>query len=298
MGGKKHNQMKKNMGLKQQIKKLIPNFIKKKLSTNRFIQEQKEYNSLKNISCNTQNLLEAKEISLEHIFNNNEILKSWDIWQDKLNSLGIPDFTGGVNPGDRKAIFFLIRYLKPKKVLEVGTHIGASTVNIAAALNFNHIEDSNKPTMRTIDVRDVNSTSKKPWLEFDVDNSPLDMLKKIQCESHVEFITDTSINFLEKTSENYDFIFLDGDHAAKTVYQEIPLALKKLNKGGVILLHDYFPNGEPLWAQDSIKYGPYLATERFIKEGADIVINPLGALPWSTKLNSTVTSLALCLKSA
>jgi predicted O-methyltransferase YrrM len=129
-----------------------------------------------------------------------------------------------------------------------------------------------------------------------MENSPREILKKIGCDSYVEFTTDTSINHLTKTSAKYDFIFLDGDHSAKTVYQEIPLALARLNENGVILLHDYFPNGNPLWPDESIKYGPYLATERFIKEGTDIVIIPLGSLPWATKSNSTVTSLALCLK--
>lgn len=281
------------MSLKQIIKKLIPHSIKKKISA---IKQQKEFNKLKIMPCNTKNLLEAKEISLENIFKSDEIINSWNKWQDKLDSFVIPDFTGGVNPGDRKAIYFLIRFFKPKSVLEIGTHIGASTVNIAAALNFNQTEFRIKPTFRTLDIRNVNSTSEKPWLEFGTEKSPLEMIKNIQCESFVEFITDTSVNYFENTSDNYDFIFLDGDHSPKTVYQELPLALSKLNKGGVILLHDYFPNGKPLWSNNSIIHGPYIATERLIREGADIVIIPLGALPWSTKISSNVTSLALCLK--
>jgi predicted O-methyltransferase YrrM len=284
------------MSLKQTIKKLIPNFIKKKLSVYRDIEQQKRYNKIKRIPCNTSNLLESKEISLENIFKNDEVINSWNKWQDKLDSFVIPDFTGGVNQGDRKAIFFLIRFFKPKSVLEIGTHIGASTVNIAAALNLNRTEFRIKPTFRTLDIRNVNSASEKPWLEFGTDKSPLEMIKNIKCESFVEFITDTSFNYFEKTTETYDFIFLDGDHSAKTVYKEIPLALNRLNKGGVILLHDYFPNGKPLWSNNSVLHGPYLATERLIKEGAEIVILPLGGLPWKTKLNSNVTSLALCLK--
>jgi predicted O-methyltransferase YrrM len=128
------------MGFKQQIKRLIPNFIQKQLTAIRVYKEQEEYNSLKKLTCNTENLYDAKEVSLEHIFKNEDILKSLKKWEEKLNTLGIPDFTGGVNPGDRKALFFLIRYFQPKNVLEIGTHIGASTVNIAAALNYNHMQ--------------------------------------------------------------------------------------------------------------------------------------------------------------
>lgn len=258
--------------------------------------EQKQLNALKKIQCDTTNLLSSKEVNLINIFNNEKILNSWKNWQDKMDSVNIPDFTGGVNPGDRKAIFFLIRHFKPKSVLEIGTHIGASTVNIASAIINNQTELKIKPTFRTLDIRDVNSVSEKPWLQYGTDKSPLELIKNFEFDSFVEFITDTSFNYFEKTTETYDFIFLDGDHSAKTVYQEITMALDKLNKGGIILLHDYFPNGKPLWSNNSVIYGPFWATELLIKERADIVILPLGGLPWKTKLNSNFTSLALCLK--
>lgn len=286
----------KNMGLKQTIKKMLPEFIRRKIANTRIRREQKQLNSLKKIQCDTTNLLSFNEVNLENIFSNDAILNTWKNWQDKLESFNIPDFTGGVNSGDRKAIFFLIRHFKPKYVLEIGTHIGASTVNIASAINCNQTELKIKQTFRTLDIKDVNSNSEKPWLQYGTDISPLEMIKILEFESFVEFITDTSFNYFENTTETYDFIFLDGDHSAKTVNQEIPMALGKLNKGGIILLHDYFPNGKPLWSNNSVIYGPYLAAEHLIKEGAKIVILPLGGLPWKTKLNSNFTSLALCLK--
>jgi len=285
------------MNIKQTIKKMLPSFIYRKIMTNKSLsREQKQLNALKKIQCDTTNLLSSKEVNLINIFNNEKILNSWKNWQDKMDSVNIPDFTGGVNPGDRKAIFFLIRHFKPKSVLEIGTHIGASTVNIASAIINNQTELKIKPTFRTLDIRDVNSVSEKPWLQYGTDKSPLELIKNFEFDSFVEFITDTSFNYFEKTTETYDFIFLDGDHSAKTVYQEITMALDKLNKGGIILLHDYFPNGKPLWSNNSVIYGPFWATELLIKERADIVILPLGGLPWKTKLNSNFTSLALCLK--
>lgn len=273
-----------------------PSFIRKIMANRSFNRMQKQLNALKKLQCNTTKLLSSKELNLINIFNNEEILNSWKHWQDKFDSLNIPDLTEGVNPGDRKAIFFLIRHFKPESVLEIGTHIGASTVNIASALNYNQTELQIKPAFRTIDIRDVNSVSEKPWIQYGTDRSPLEIIKNFELDSFVEFITDTSLNYFEKTTETFDFIFLDGDHIATTVYQEIPMALEKLNNGGIILLHDYFPNGKPLWSNKSELCGPFLATERLIKEGSDIVILPLGNLPWKTKLNSNVTSLALCLK--
>jgi predicted O-methyltransferase YrrM len=35
--------------------------------------------------------------------------------------------TAGVNPGDRRALFYLVCALAPRHVLEIGTNVGAST---------------------------------------------------------------------------------------------------------------------------------------------------------------------------
>jgi hypothetical protein len=80
------------------------------------------------------------------------------------------------------------------------------------------------------------------------------------------------------------------------VYQEIALALKLLNKNGILLLHDYFPNNMPLWSNGYSIPGPYLAVSRIISEETNLEILPLGELPWETKLNSRITSLAILTK--
>jgi hypothetical protein len=62
---------------------------------------------------------------------------------------------GGVNPGDRRALYHLIAHFQPKRVLEIGTHVGASTVYIASALR--RFVDGGQLT--TADIADVNGTS-------------------------------------------------------------------------------------------------------------------------------------------
>ena len=47
---------------------------------------------------------------------------------------GAGEIAGAVNPGDRRALYHLVGYFKPCRVLEIGTHVGASTVHIASAL--------------------------------------------------------------------------------------------------------------------------------------------------------------------
>ncbi len=284
------------MNIRQSIGKFIPISIKNYIRGNTRKDEIQELKSLNRINCDTSKLLSEGDVELAKIFNSERIKSSWDEVEKDINSFDIPDSTGGVNPGDRRALFYLIRYFKPNSILEIGTHIGASTINIGSAVHQNQLEDKTESTLKTLDIRDVNSISEKPWMEYGTKKSPIEMIRSLKYETFVEFIVDTSFNYFKTSNEKFDLIFLDGDHAAKTVYQEIPLALKQLNKGGVILLHDYFPNGKPLWSNKKVLPGPYLATERLILEGADMSIIPIGDLPWATKLGSNTTSLALLVK--
>lgn len=97
---------------------------------------------------------------------------------------------------------------------------------------------------------------------------------------------------------DFDLIFLDGDHSAAAVYREIPLALGLLRPGGVILLHDYFPDGRPLWGNGEPILGPFKGARKHMRDGAGFDVIPLGRLEWPTKLGSNVTSLALVVRRA
>jgi predicted O-methyltransferase YrrM len=281
------------MKLKQILRIITPDFVKLKIHSLRQKKELDKINSFAKVDCITNNLKPASDISLAEIFNSKEITGLWNQSKDEIDNYKFIDGRGGVNPGDRRALYYLISKFKPSSVLEIGTHIGASTIHIASALSKYKDSNNQNVHLSTLDIRDVNSAVDKPWLDFESKFSPGEMINQLNYGDFVTFITDTSINFLENTTQKFDLIFLDGDHSSHSVYHEIPLALKLLNENGVIILHDYFPNGKPLWSDGRALLGPYLATKRFIDEGVNFVILPLGKLPWSTKLNSNVTSLAL-----
>lgn len=281
------------------MKKALPKSIVKKLRRvkNNIGVEKIQLKKIPTIDCNPSNMISAGEINLDEIFNNDKIEEFWNNSFQKTTGFDIPDFTGGVNPGDRKAIFYLMSYFKPQSVLEIGTHIGASTLQIASALDHNNKEDSTKARFKTLDIRDVNCEKEKPWLQFDSKYSPQEMINKMDISLNLEFINQGSLDYLKSTKNTFDMIFLDGDHSAKTVYQEVPAALRVLREDGVILLHDYFENGKSPWKNDTkTAGGPYLAINRLIEEGSDFKVIPLGELPWKTKLDTNFTSLALLTK--
>jgi hypothetical protein len=153
-----------------------------------------------------------------------------------------------------------------------------------------------------VDIKDVNDAHSKPWLEFGCAESPKEMIDLIGAGNLVSFRVSDSVEFLETCNERFDFIFLDGNHSAETVYKEVPPALKCLSKNGVILLHDFFPELRPLWPDETLENtifhqsvipGPFLAIQRLQRENNRLLVHPFGGLPWPTKLGSNVTRLAL-----
>lgn len=236
----------------------------------------------------TQNLVANDRLPLDAILKSGLDLQSWSDDNAAISAIfGNRDEFGGVNPGDRRALYTLIATLKPVNVLEIGTHIGASTLYIARAL-----KTAGAGRMTTVDILDVNDANAS-WRDHAVPSCPLENAKTLDCENVITFVTSPSQKFMGSTDQKFDFIFLDGDHSAATVYAELELALRCLAPNGVILLHDYYPEGKALFPNGSIIYGPYRALERIKNETPALKICPLGNLPWPTKQGTHTTSLAL-----
>jgi predicted O-methyltransferase YrrM len=239
-------------------------------------------------ACDSSALGSLEEAGLRALLADVSAGADWTADLERLGPNAPPDGTGGVNPGDRRAIYTLIRKLSPRTVLEIGTHIAASTASIALALQRNGVG-----TLTTVDIVDVNDPASGRWRERGAKLRPRDLVKELGCAPFVQFHTAASIDFLDHHQELFDFIFLDGDHQARTVYRELPRALRRLARPGFVLLHDYCPGGQRLWAQEPAILGPWLAVQRLVAEGARLHVMPLGALPWPTKRGGHVTSLAL-----
>ncbi|MHA4843654.1 class I SAM-dependent methyltransferase [Flavitalea antarctica] len=228
---------------------------------------------------------------LEEIFtdpvNETEWIKSTEL----IKKLELPEMQGGVNPGDQRAIFYLINAIRPNNVLEIGTHIGCSTVHIALALMKNI-----NSHLTTVDLIDVNDPVIKHWQGFNCKYAPCQLIEMVGALTKVSFVKDNSIHFLKNCRQKFDFVFLDGSHIAKTIFKEIPLVMGVLNDNGVVLLHDYFPHNKPIWQDKPTIPGPYLAIRKIVSKQKDIAVLPLGELPWKTKINSHSTSLAVLTK--
>jgi predicted O-methyltransferase YrrM len=235
-----------------------------------------------------QNLGHA--LDLKQLFH--EGVSTWEVDHNAIAAVyGEGERFGGVNPGDRRAIYYLVRMLRPKHVLEVGTHVGASTLHIARALRANGFG-----VLSTVDIIDVNAPEAW-WPKVGLPHPPIELARQLDCADIVRFVVSGAQSFM-KSPGNFDLIFLDGDHSPAAVYQEVALALRLLSPGGHILLHDYYPGGQALFENGDAIQGPYLAMTRVTRECPTISIQSLGALPWPTKQGSHMTSLALMARRA
>ena len=259
--------------------------------------EEAILSNLPRAEIDTSKLGKIDKGEIERILTEPKLHEEWLVLDKELDQLIlIEDMkTGGVNPGDRRALYYLVRALGLKRVLEIGTNVGASTIHIAAAMKVNLLADEkpNKHSLVTVDIVDVNHAPDTFWRLGGLPRSPRDNIEAMGMTEHVTFVTNSSLTYLDECDESFDLIFLDGDHSAAMVSQEVPRALRRLRESGLLLLHDFFPKNRPLWSDRAVVPGPLLAVKRLVREQANVSVIPLGSLPWPTKLHSNVTSLAV-----
>lgn len=232
-------------------------------------------------------------IALEDIFGDPALEETWRADHEAVRDIhGERDNTAGINPGDRRALYCLVRALAPRRVLEIGTHIGASTLYIARALKRN----GGPARVVTVDVADVNDPLTGAWKAQGLPMPPRDFARERSCLEYIEFVRESALSFMRRTNERYGFIFLDGDHMAHAVYAEVAAALPLLEPDGVILVHDYYPDERPLFPDGNVIRGPVRAVARLRRENPGLSVRSLTPLPWPTKQRSHATSLAIVLR--
>jgi predicted O-methyltransferase YrrM len=278
--------------------KVIPHILPKSAVLSRQIRaERQELAATARQSSDPGNLMGSREAHVEQWLNT-DLGTEWAQMQKTLDPIRFGTRSGAVNPGDQRALYSIVRALRPRSVLEVGTHVAASTGIMALALRQNGpLPTGAAARLVTVDLLDVNDPQVGAWKRIGCDLSPTQFMRSIKVEDLVTFVTSPATDYLRAGKEKFDLIFLDGDHSASGVYQEIPAACALLNPNGLIVLHDYFPGLQPLWSDGAVVPGVQLAVERLQAENYPVVVEPLGALPWPTKQGSNVSSLAvLCRK--
>lgn len=117
----------------------------------------------------------------------------------------------------------LIEIKKPKRILELGTAIGYSTILMANTMS----EDCRITTIENYDKR----------IPIARDN-----FKRAGVEEKVELLEGDALEILQKINEPYDFVFMDAAKAQYLVYlKEI---MRLLPVGGLLIADNVLQDGE------------------------------------------------------
>jgi len=155
-------------------------------------------------------------------------------------------------------------YGPPRTVIEIGCFEGLTTFGLTEMM----VQQNPKYKHYAIDPYDMSDD-----LPLDVLNEAgqlfMSNLEEFKYKDNVEFIHDTSWNGLLKLLHRgvkADLIYIDGDHRAETVLNDLVLAFGLVDVGGVILCDDCVS-----WKhQDSekkynLQSSPKLAVDNFIQ---------------------------------
>jgi cephalosporin hydroxylase len=155
-------------------------------------------------------------------------------------------------------------YGPPKTVIEIGCFEGLTTFGLTEMM----VQQNPKYKHYAIDPYDMSDDLPLDVLN-EADQLFMSNLEEFKYKDNVEFIHDTSWNGLLKLLHRgvkADLIYIDGDHRAETVLNDLVLAFGLVDVGGVILCDDCVS-----WKhQDSekrynLQSSPKLAVDNFIQ---------------------------------
>ncbi len=153
--------------------------------------------------------------------NLNFLNKNLNKINDITNILEIGSYEG------RSAIFFLKKFLN-SKITCVDTWLGSDEHDKKEFINIEK--------------------------NFDLNTKYFSKIKKL-----VKFKT-TSDEFFNMNNDNFDLIYVDGDHNAQQVSKDINNSWNILNKGGYLILDDYM-----WWYYNDLKKNPSTPINNFIR---------------------------------
>lgn len=130
----------------------------------------------------------------------------------------LSDQASGMTILELLSLMDFVQKEKPKRILEIGTKHGRTTINLA---KFSPIDAK----IYSVDIKML----------------PKNEIKDLPEYNKIEFFEGNTLNFNFKKQglNNFDLIFVDANHKEKYVINDTKIAYQLINPGGVIVWHDY-----------------------------------------------------------
>jgi predicted O-methyltransferase YrrM len=160
---------------------------------------------------------------------------------------------------DSSCKYLFEKFGLPKTVIEVGVYQGYFSINMTHTI---------APTYPSYQHYAIDPFTSSPDLDSDMIAQAYECfihnLSISPYKNNIEFIRKPSYNGLQELINRgvkADLIYIDGDHTAPTVLQDLVLSYQLIEEGGVILCDDSVTWGKKYSLQDT----PRLAIDSFIQ---------------------------------
>lgn len=144
---------------------------------------------------------------------------SWVQWESGLGNHG-------------HVLYGLVRALKPRSIVEIGSARGKSTCILALACL-----DNGQGKVHAIDPHTENE-----WTDVGTSGRTLpflqERLRMYDLGAYVDVVVKTSQMAAASWTESIDFLFIDGDHTYDGVRQDFELFRRWLTKDALVCFHD------------------------------------------------------------
>lgn len=158
---------------------------------------------------------------------------------------------GFLDPIEGEALYLYAKqYVRNNPCLEIGSYCGKSSVYLGSAVK------ENGQKLYSIDHH-KGSEEQQPGEEYfdsdlinaegnGIDTLPffLETIEKSKLDKFVIPIVSTSEEAYQDFTLNFDMVFIDGGHSEKAAQKDYELWSKRITKGGLLAIHDVFPNPE------------------------------------------------------
>ena len=158
---------------------------------------------------------------------------------------------GFLDPIEGEALYLYAKqYVTNDPCLEIGSYCGKSSVYLGSAVK------ENGQKLYSIDHH-KGSEEQQPGEEYfdsdlinaegnGIDTLPffLETIEKSKLDKFVLLIVSTSEEAYQDFTLNFDMVFIDGGHSEKAAQKDYELWSQRITKGGLLAIHDVFPNPE------------------------------------------------------
>lgn len=158
---------------------------------------------------------------------------------------------GFLDPIEGEALYLYAKqYVRNEPCLEIGSYCGKSSVYLGSAVK------ENGQKLYSIDHH-KGSEEQQPGEEYfdsdlinaegnGIDTLPffLETIEKSKLDKFVIPIVSTSEEAYQDFTLNFDMVFIDGGHSEKAAQKDYELWSQRITKGGLLAIHDVFPNPE------------------------------------------------------